>query len=845
MYLLDESGQAYTNWPLPRVWQPDRGSKREGWQRLRKLATLLLSAFAVLIGLVVLLLLCWWLLAASAPRKLSNQIKMTATTAMATTQTMTTNFPVIEGTLNIHLPNPDTNTQPGTTTTAETTIPTNNTLATIKMTTAFQLSAGNTTISPRLAATTTAYSPQQRLHFSTQKAAASLVGRHRKLQLQKQQHKHRVIQVTLPAKPFEFDRMEVKGNEEAQRFWAQLNNGNVTGRMPTTTTIAMGTTTTNTTIPTSTQTALVEEEGTKEDQEGEEEEDDDDLYWPRPHPLPPNQAMSPTIHQKSWVDDASSSLSAASDGYEAGRPTIAFGPVRAKAENESGKHEEGVDNIEMLQKDAEEKKLAAEQIVVDVEEAERRRISEKPANIDTSNNSNGITEGQEQQQQQQDEQEQSAHTVAMIQAELNDIIASVEREEQQQQRQRQHHSVSPVAPPSFSPYSSSDAAASSTSLEIRPVEIPFDESAGIQPPVHSPPNDWLENVPEPVWRRPPPGIAPAPPPPPPPLPPSSTVNTNNLPAMPKSDLLKGKELAKQRQTLWRRRREAPVMVTALLDIGRGQWQRFTRHFDQYLGYLTNILSRVQNNIVLFGDTSVVAYLREMRENGTLPKGTMDWERIQIVEISLRELPFYKERQQINAIIEREQTDWKPHWDAQMRAHPESLYADYDILVNSKPYFLYNATQISRFPRPVTGRQRFFAWLDAGYGHGSAAAIPEGVWTPQLRADQITLVQLPSGVERVERYTLEKIYRKQRSVVSGGFLAGDERVIRRFWTFFFKTFMELLGQEKVDDDQTTLLVTIQRYNSTFHLLRGGWFDAFKLLPTTTNTTTTTSASASVA
>jgi hypothetical protein len=73
-----------------------------------------------------------------------------------------------------------------------------------------------------------------------------------------------------------------------------------------------------------------------------------------------------------------------------------------------------------------------------------------------------------------------------------------------------------------------------------------------------------------------------------------------------------------------------------------------------------------------------------------------------------------------------------------------------------------------------------------------------------------------------------VYRKQRSIVSGGFLAGDDRVIRRFWIFFTKTFMELLDQRKVDDDQTTLLVTIQRYNSTFNLLQGGWFDAFKLL-----------------
>ena len=63
------------------------------------------------------------------------------------------------------------------------------------------------------------------------------------------------------------------------------------------------------------------------------------------------------------------------------------------------------------------------------------------------------------------------------------------------------------------------------------------------------------------------------------------------------------------------------------------------------------------------------------------------------------------------------------------------------------------------------------------------------------------------------------------------MAGGEKVIRRFWTFFMKTFLELLDQNFVDDDQTTLLITIQRYNSTFNLLKGNWFDAFKLLPST--------------
>lgn len=350
--------------------------------------------------------------------------------------------------------------------------------------------------------------------------------------------------------------------------------------------------------------------------------------------------------------------------------------------------------------------------------------------------------------------------------------------------------------------------------EIQPVEIPFEPL---------PPS--ISEIP--IWKRPPPGenlnnLNLPPPPPPPPLPPLPIKFSLQANVKPASNI--ERENNEENNLLRRKRREAPILVTALIDIGRGNWQRFTRHFDQYLNYLTNILFRIQNNIIIYCDNSVYEYLKVLDKQIKL-------ERIQIIQISLSELPFYKYRKEIEEIMNWEQKNWREEWDEQMKTHPETLYPDYDILVNSKPYFLYNATQISQFPKPFEEEQ-LFVWLDAGYGHGSQSAIPLGIWKPtQINYEQITLIKLPTNGERVERYTIERVYRKHRSVISGGFLAGGEKVIRRFWTFFMKTFLELLDQHFVDDDQTTLLITIQRYNSTFKLLKGNWFDAFKLLPST--------------
>jgi hypothetical protein len=50
-----------------------------------------------------------------------------------------------------------------------------------------------------------------------------------------------------------------------------------------------------------------------------------------------------------------------------------------------------------------------------------------------------------------------------------------------------------------------------------------------------------------------------------------------------------------------------VIVTALLDIGRGNWPRFTRPFDLYLSYLMDLLA-IQNHIIIYCDKAVSEFI---------------------------------------------------------------------------------------------------------------------------------------------------------------------------------------------------------------------------------------------
>uniref|UniRef100_A0A0N5BNU1 Protein-serine/threonine phosphatase n=1 Tax=Strongyloides papillosus TaxID=174720 RepID=A0A0N5BNU1_STREA len=259
---------------------------------------------------------------------------------------------------------------------------------------------------------------------------------------------------------------------------------------------------------------------------------------------------------------------------------------------------------------------------------------------------------------------------------------------------------------------------------------------------------------------------------------------------------------------------APVIVTALLDIGRGEWQSFYRPFETYLNSFLDLL-QMDNNMIIYGDKTVINFVKKHFKNKIDDK--------LLLEISMKDLPFYRYRNEMQEIIDNEQKNWNSSWDKRMKNHPESMYADYNILVNSKPYFLYNASIISPFASDI------FIWIDAGYSHGDNKLIPKYTWDPFLIPNKVHIIKLTPNQDQISTYTYERVYRKDISVISAGFIGATRGVINRFYNFFYKTFIELLDDKKVDDDQTVILITIKNYASLFYVIHGGWFDAFRLLP----------------
>ncbi|PIO72794.1 hypothetical protein TELCIR_05260 [Teladorsagia circumcincta] len=178
-------------------------------------------------------------------------------------------------------------------------------------------------------------------------------------------------------------------------------------------------------------------------------------------------------------------------------------------------------------------------------------------------------------------------------------------------------------------------------------------------------------------------------------------------------------------------RDDVTIVTALMDIGRGEWDRYRRPLEQYHLFMENLLS-LQNYMVIFTDESSYSFVHKYRKN------MGEIHRTKIHLITLKDLPLSRHLDAATKIIEEEHNNdklWRSIWDPAMKDHPEARSAEYDVLVNSKTYFLYNATLEDPFST------EFFVWIDAGYGHGNQSVFPyNNKWKPQFPRNKISVIK---------------------------------------------------------------------------------------------------------
>ena len=155
-------------------------------------------------------------------------------------------------------------------------------------------------------------------------------------------------------------------------------------------------------------------------------------------------------------------------------------------------------------------------------------------------------------------------------------------------------------------------------------------------------------------------------------------------------------------------------------------------------------------------------------------------------------------------------------------HPEGFSVWYNILMNSKVGLVKRVANENPF------RTSYFFWLDFGYGHGNKVYPKTPRWSPKNimnNTDKITYIEL---YETASFHSIDEMYKKAISpVMNGGFFGGHALAIRNYFQFHKQVFTEWLAKKRIDDDQTLALACYLKNPSLFNVVRGGWYDVFKL------------------
>lgn len=253
-----------------------------------------------------------------------------------------------------------------------------------------------------------------------------------------------------------------------------------------------------------------------------------------------------------------------------------------------------------------------------------------------------------------------------------------------------------------------------------------------------------------------------------------------------------------------------TVVTALLDIGRGQWSSQSRSYNTYLTYMHRVL-RLDVNMVIFIDSKgrpFVDWMRRGRENRTL-----------VIETNIKDLPYYRYLKRIQNIMDSDA--YQQDNELVRKGLCEARVPEYDILQWSKLYFLHEV--ISRNPY----LNRFFIWMDGGYGKGEDIHPSDGIWVPVnlfRNEGKVTLLER----ESVENYRQDaaRLHKMSINVLVGGFIAGDIKALERLYVLQKNLIADWLENGIVDDDQTLYMHLFYRYPEYFNLVRADWYDVFK-------------------
>ena len=242
------------------------------------------------------------------------------------------------------------------------------------------------------------------------------------------------------------------------------------------------------------------------------------------------------------------------------------------------------------------------------------------------------------------------------------------------------------------------------------------------------------------------------------------------------------------------------IVTAFLDISRGDWQAFQRstrkYIDNFLFY-----RKLNHEIIVFMDDKCTEELKTL---------TVSWDKLTVIPIN-RE--WMKENIYAYKSLQREQEIMdSPKFKEMVKHrlhHPECCKAEYNIIQHSKIDFVCYAI------REKLSTADYYAWSDFGYFQHPGLVPQSDLDLNKFDLERINFI----GVNPIRREDFNIMYTLTQapSRIEGGFCLGHKDKLLEYQELYHVVCQFFHSNDIVDDDQHIIIQCYLRSPSKFRFL----------------------------
>lgn len=258
----------------------------------------------------------------------------------------------------------------------------------------------------------------------------------------------------------------------------------------------------------------------------------------------------------------------------------------------------------------------------------------------------------------------------------------------------------------------------------------------------------------------------------------------------------------------------PVIVTALYDIGRDNWEKFTQSYGGYLHWMERTLS-LDSNMVIYTQERFKEEIEKCRR-----RYDPNMDKTVLIVQELEDLEAYKMyNQKLTDLMFSDVFLNKAHFDV-----PEMTKPLYNVIMFNKVFWLKDTVDKRYFDNDMV------LWLDAGGLRSEISEYVKKVWPNlenlnELNNEKITFFSHNSDftINDKQFHSLSQI----RHIQGTAFLVPSNKIYY-LTEEIIKTIDESIDYRYIGSDEKIFDITYVRDKSKYHLIKCTWREYFDIL-----------------